>query len=358
METREDVWAHSLALSQQIPVADGGVLRVSIEDTGSRLNLNALLSAEREPLKSSEAFLVEFLRKVIEEMTPHHVVYRMLDQSGSVSWYESIARPFQREDGEVHVAVVNRDITDRRQEEEQLRARMERMEHVRRVTAVGGLAEAVTHELRQPLTAIANFASGCMRRLATAQSAPEQLHSVLEEIRNQANRADEILSSITKLARGETQRSWVDLHDVIDRALHFVEPDADRAGVTVEFHRGRNVEKLYVDPIQIEQLVLNLCSNAIEAIQAGDPSDRRLTIETRSRGDEVEISVRDRGCGVPPALADRLMEPFVSSKSGGMGLGLSIARAIVDSHLGRLGYSENPDGTTFRVSLPYPRGDS
>ena len=238
--------------------------------------------------------------------------------------------------------------------ETQARQHQAEVAHAARLTTLGGMAAGLAHELNQPLAAVVSYARGCARRLESGEIPKAALLEVLEEISAQALRAGEVLRRIRDFLRGESHRESVDLNDVVRRALRFAEAEARRADVKIELGLSPEPLRLEVDPIQIEQVILNLVQNGFEVMASNNGTERVLAIGTRRlSADTVEVSVRDTGSGVPTDVAPRLFDPFFSTKPDGLGLGLSISRTIVEAHGGRLWATPTPGarGTVFRFTL-------
>jgi signal transduction histidine kinase len=245
--------------------------------------------------------------------------------------------------------------------EAQARRHQAEIAHAARLSTLGGMAAGLAHELNQPLAAVVSYARGCARRLEAGDLPKAALLEVLEEISAQALRAGEVLRRIREFVRGESRREAVDLNDVVRRAVRFAEGEARRADVRLELELAQEPLHVEVDPIQIEQVILNLVQNGFEVMSTNNGTERILAIETRRIApDTVEVAVRDSGGGMSPEVAARLFDPFFSTKPEGLGLGLSISRTIVEAHGGRLWASANPNGpgTVFRFTLRAPGASS
>ena len=243
--------------------------------------------------------------------------------------------------------------------ETQARQHQAEVAHAARLSTLGGMAAGLAHELNQPLAAVVSYARGCARRLESGEIPKAALLEVLEEISAQALRAGEVLRRIRDFLRGESRRESVDLNDVVRRALRFAEGEARQKEVRLELGLSPEPLRIEVDPIQIEQVILNLVQNGLEVMASNNGTERVLAIGTRRlSGDTVEVSVRDTGAGVPTDIAARLFEPFFSTKPDGLGLGLSISRTIVEAHGGRLWATPTPGarGTVFRFTLRTAEG--
>jgi len=238
--------------------------------------------------------------------------------------------------------------------ETQARQHQAEIAHAARLSTLGGMAAGLAHELNQPLAAVVSYARGCARRLETGEIPKAALLEVLEEISAQALRGGEVLRRIRDFLRGESRREEVDLNDVVRRALRFAEAEARRAEVRLELELAPEALRIEVDPIQIEQVILNLVQNGFEVMSTSNGAERVLGIATRRiAADTLEVTVRDSGSGLSSDVAARLFEPFFTTKPDGLGLGLSISRTIVEAHGGRLWATGNPDarGTAFRFTL-------
>jgi two-component system sensor kinase FixL len=245
-----------------------------------------------------------------------------------------------------------RDLTERQQTEARLQELQAELVHVSRLTAMGEMASALAHELNQPLAAIANYLKGSERLLSRPDPPIERLSEALGKSQAQALRAGEIIRRLRDFAsRGETERRVEDLPRLIEEAGALALVGAKEHGVRVRFHYDRQVGRVLADRIQIQQVVLNLIRNAIDAMH--DSPRRELAISTGpAPGAMAEVSVADTGPGIDPVVADQLFNAFVTTKSDGMGVGLSISRTIVEAHGGRLWAERNADGgATFRFTL-------
>ncbi|MFA5939811.1 MAG: PAS domain S-box protein [Sinimarinibacterium sp.] len=236
-------------------------------------------------------------------------------------------------------------------EAEQLRARLA---HVTRIGTLGEMVSGIAHEVNQPLTAIANYASACRRLMLGGQSNPGELLGVLEKIAAQAERAGQVIRGLRALTkRGESQRQLLDCNQLVADVVRLVEFELRGTDAQLYVELGGDLPPVFVDGVQIQQVVLNLMRNAMEAMNGlADP--KLVSVRTFvPRPFWVAISVSDRGPGLPPEQVQRLFEPFFTTKKQGMGLGLSICQSIATDHGGELRYSTNEwGGACFTLSLP------
>ncbi|GMR07991.1 MAG: hypothetical protein BMS9Abin26_0996 [Gammaproteobacteria bacterium] len=248
------------------------------------------------------------------------------------------------------------DITDRKSAEEMARARREELAHALRHATLGELATGIAHEVNQPLSAIINYAKGCQFRLTDHSLDESDYNEALDRIIVQANRAAKIISRLRQFVRKkEPHRSTSDINEIIGYSLDFIESQTRQNNIKLDVHLGKDLPLLLVDPIQIEQVLLNLEINAIESVMETTNGERLITI-TSAMGvnNKIMVSVQDSGTGLPIEQHDIIFEAFYTTKSLGMGLGLSISRSIIESHEGSMWVK--PDGmhkgTTIYFSIP------
>lgn len=276
-------------------------------------------------------------------------------KDGSSFPVEYSSTPIQDEQGAtVGTVVVFRDVTERKQAEEGVRRHQAELAHVARLSTLGEMASGIAHELNQPLTAIATNARACVRMLESGRNSGEQCSDVMERIAAQAERAGEVIRQIRHFARKEPpslRPTRVRL--ILDTVLGLLRPEAERAAVTLVVDQPPADYVVLAQEIQIEQVLLNLGRNAIEAM-AGTPGPRRLTLSASKDADgRIALGVTDTGPGLPADIRERLFEPFVTSKPQGMGLGLSISAGIVEAHGSTFSVESEPGaGATFRFTLP------
>lgn len=246
---------------------------------------------------------------------------------------------------------------DRQHAEEQIRLHLADLAHMGRLKTAGQLAAGLAHELNQPLAAV-SLQSEIATQLAQREGAPEALLTALREITEQSQRAGEILRMMRSLVqKSEPQRLPVDLNQIVREVERLIESQTQRAAVVVRLRLAEPSPLVLGDKIQLEQVLLNLLQNAIEAIEAAGPGSRLVEVETGRTGDNrVTVRVRDSGIGLAPTDAERMFERFFSTKQQGMGMGLAISRSIVEAHDGQLIATPGPDrGAIFAFTLPILR---
>jgi two-component system, LuxR family, sensor kinase FixL len=219
------------------------------------------------------------------------------------------------------------------------------------------MASTMAHELNQPLTAVTNYLEAGRQLLAAGAGRPERIVEMMEKAIGQAQRAGDVIRRLRGfVSKGETERRMQSLNKLVEEALALALVGARQRGVRTSLELDHTLPPVLVDHVQIQQVVLNLVRNAVEAME--QVQRRELTIGTRAIAEQgmAEVIVADTGPGIAPELADRLFQPFVTTKATGMGLGLSICREIVEAHHGRLTAAPGSSGgTVFRVTLPIPR---
>ncbi len=251
--------------------------------------------------------------------------------------------------------VVFRDTSERKRADEEKLKHQKEIAHMARLNTMGEMASGIAHELNQPLTAIATNSYACIQMIESGGIEQDKLVDTLETIGIQAEHSGEIIKQLRQFVRKEQpERSIIDINDLIIEVLLFIKSEANKANVKIIKKMDKKLYKVLAQPIQIEQVLLNLLKNAIEAMQAIHKSHRTLTIKTEvAGGNAVVVTVQDSGPGIDDTIKDGLFDPFITSKNDGLGLGLSISQGIIESHQGKLYlHSNDRGGTVFRFTLP------
>jgi two-component system sensor kinase FixL len=250
-----------------------------------------------------------------------------------------------------------RDLTDRQEAERRIEDLQAELLHASRLSVMGQMASTMAHELNQPLTAVTNYLEAGRHLIAIGAAPTERVADLMEKAIAQAQRAGEVIRQLRQfVSKGETERRPQNLNQLVEEALALGLVGVRQLGVRVSLKLDHDLPPVVVDPVQIQQVILNLVRNAVEAMEAVER--RELTVATCMAGDEIEASVTDTGPGIAPELADRLFQPFVTTKKTGMGLGLSICREIIEAHHGHLtAAARQGGGTVFRLTLPRTRQD-
>lgn len=256
----------------------------------------------------------------------------------------------------IFVGIVH-DISQQQAHDRRIRELQQELLHVTRLTAMGQMTSALAHELNQPLTAISNYANAARRTLDALDTPPAKLaRDMLEKATGQIARAGEIIRRLREfIEKRESRHSLEDISLVVSDAMALALVGSADANVKLSANLPRDLPRLYIDKIQIEQVVVNLLRNAAEAMENSER--RNLNVSTRRvDGEFLEVAVADTGSGLAEDVRQRLFQPFVTTKEKGMGMGLSICRSIVEAHGGRIATEANQGGgTVFRFTLPYAR---
>ena len=259
-------------------------------------------------------------------------------------WFDVRARYLQWTDGRLAQMLIATDISARRRAEEQAALQAEKAQVTSRLMTMGEMASSVAHELNQPLTAINNYCNGMISRVRAESISPDDLIAALQKTARQAERAGQIIHRIRAFVKkSEPQRQPAQARQIIDDAVELAGIELKRRNVAIHTYVAQRLPELLVDPILIEQVVLNLLKNAAEAIDNAQlpPSRRHIELRvvprhTPEEGGVIEFSVTDMGPGIDSEVIDRLYEAFFSTKKEGLGIGLSLCRSIVESHRGRM----------------------
>ncbi|HNJ51120.1 ATP-binding protein [Accumulibacter sp.] len=249
------------------------------------------------------------------------------------------------------------DVTARKRAEDLARQQQEKLQITARLVTMGEMASTLAHELNQPLAAITSYTAGCMNKLTTGNFTPEQLKEALGKLAVQAQRAGHIIRRVHDFVRkSEPKLAPCDLAEVIDDSIGFIEGAAKSRGVRIQREIQGMRPELPADRVMLEQVLLNLMRNGIEAMSEMPAERRRLTVKLSQVEQQMEIRVIDHGLGIPPEIEEKLFTPLFSTKADGMGMGLSICRSIIEFHHGRLWVEANPaGGSIFVITLPIGR---
>lgn len=255
--------------------------------------------------------------------------------------------------------VVFRDISEKKKAEEEILRHQKEIAHMARLNTMGEMASGIAHEINQPLTAIATNSFACIQMLESGKIDNNKIIETLETIGTQAEHSGQMIKQLRQFVRKEQpERSITNLNQLIEQVLIFIKPEIIKAGVLIDKKLDNQISEVLIQPIQIEQVVLNLLKNSIEALQSIPVKNRKLSISTAmAGGNAVIVSVEDTGPGIDSKIKDDLFVPFVTSKDDGLGLGLSISHGIIEAHKGKLYLHSSinnsaKQGTIIRFTLP------
>jgi C4-dicarboxylate-specific signal transduction histidine kinase len=301
----------------------------------------------------------ENFEKVLREKADTSSEFRIVLPSRTVKHLQAIRHPVLNDAGDV-VRLVGTviDITERKraeQERERLRQLEADLAHINRVSILGELAASIAHEVNQPLSGVVSNGSACLRWLSGDVPNVEEARETARRIVRDGKRAGEVIARIRALTkRAVTPREELNLNEIIRDVIALVGDEAKRTGVSIRTQFADDLSLILGDRVQLQQVVLNLVMNAIEAMSSIGERPRELVITTRNIDvEQVQVTIKDSGPGIDPNTLDKIFEPFYTTKPGGMGMGLSISRSILQAHGGRLWVAaKDGPGTIFHLSLP------
>ncbi len=250
---------------------------------------------------------------------------------------------------------VIRDMSRQREAEKRTRSLEGRLAHVGRFNLMGEMAAGIAHEINQPLSAIATYAQAAKRMLSHDELDITVLQDICTKVDEQARRAGQVIENLRKFIRKqEIETKPLDINALVVEVLNLIEADARAEGIRVDMRLGENLPQVNGDQVQLQQVLLNLTRNAVDAMRGGLHKERGILITTEQKADGgVRVAVTDHGHGVSRHLGDNIFHPFVTTKREGLGVGLAISRTIVQSYGGTLSYHDNPEGgSIFVVELP------
>lgn len=250
---------------------------------------------------------------------------------------------------------MRQEATDRERAEEESHLLREKLDHVARAATMGELAAALAHELNQPLAGILSNAQAAQRFLAGEAPDLDEVRGALADIVDDDNRATEVIRKLrTLFEKGELERKPVDINETIREVASLVQDEIVNKNVSMELHLAADLPNILGDRVQLQQVVLNLLLNAVEAMDKAEADSAELVVRTSGEASTgVTVSVQDSGTGIEEENGERLFDAFVTTKPDGLGMGLSISRSIIEAHGGRLWCTRNPDrGSTFHFTLP------
>jgi len=300
--------------------------------------------------------VLEAFRRLDAGGTQLDIEYQVVLRNGRIRHLHHIAQAVHDQDGRVlkHVGTVH-DITDRHHAEDEARQLQERLTHFSRLSTMGEMAAGLAHEINQPLSAIATYAQACQRLLRQDEPDIPDVITALEQVNAQALRAGEVIRRLRNFVKNrEVTREWVNCERLLDDLRTLAETDARLHNVRLRIDAERDLPAVHADPIQLQQVVLNLVRNAIDATLECPEDRREIVLMARHMAEgQVQVTVADQGSGLAAGAERQLFNPFFTTKATGTGLGLAISHSIIRAHGGRLWHTSNGQcGTCFHFTLP------
>jgi PAS domain S-box-containing protein len=273
----------------------------------------------------------------------------------TIRFIDATYLPDINSDGSVRgfIAVIN-DITELYNAQESEKQRLLELAHAQRVNTMGEMVTEIAHEINQPLTSISNFSSACERTIANGNWDADQLLGWIVKIRGHARRASDVVQRLrTFLRKGETDYIPVDINNLLREVVSWLESDMHEQNILLSLKLENDIPDVMADDILLQQVILNLVRNSIDALSETRDETRKIIIKSRTSGHQVEVSVCDTGPGIPKEIDDRIFYSFITSREHGLGMGLSVSRSIVEAHGGRL-YLDSAETTmtTFIFTIP------
>jgi PAS domain S-box-containing protein len=321
--------------------------------TEQELRNTSVMELTREHDRAaSRSYIAQLLTGALRE---YHLQKRYERRDGSFVWANTSVSLIPGSDSMAPMLVgIVEDVTERKIAEEALAQAQSELARVTRVTTMGELAASIAHEVNQPLAAVVANGQACLRWLAAAPPNVQEADDAVRRIIRDANRASDVIARIRQfLKRGDSNRTKVHIDEVIDDVLCLIQDQAHTHGVSLCGKSAGGLPPVMVDRVQLQQVILNLVINAIEAMGAVAAPPRALEVGAVCQHGDVVVAVRDSGIGLDPRHRDRIFDTFYTTKPDGMGMGLAISRSIVEAHGGRLWATSNEGpGVTFQFTLP------
>jgi two-component system sensor kinase FixL len=300
-------------------------------------------------------------RKCTQEGADFRYDYRIVMPDGSIRWLKVLAKAFLGPSGKPErMTGVSLDITERKQAEQENEQKRNELAYVARVSTMNQLASSLAHELNQPLGAIMRNAEAGELFLQDPSPDLDEIRAILADIRRDDQRAGAVIDRMrSQLKRREVEHNLLDLTLLAAEVIALVCPEADARKVRIVLNPVSSLPEVRGDRVQLQQVLLNLLINAMDAMNDSAPDDRRITVLVQAVDTQVEVAVSDAGHGIAADMLSHVFEPFFSTKPNGLGMGLAISRTIIEAHRGSIWAKNNEaGGATFTITLPAAEGDS
>lgn len=291
-----------------------------------------------------------------ENFNNKSIIYRIKKKEGEFRWFESNIKLIVDEQTHIlnEIQLASRDITDRVLDKK-ARLRGQQLAHIFRLSTMEEMASGMAHEISQPLAAIVNYTRGCIRHLENETHDQDQIRNIMEKAAVQAKRAGEIVQRLKNFfCKGQLVKTSCKINNVIRETVSLMKNELISSQTKIDFSFDKNIPFIFIDKIQIQQVMLNLMQNAIEAMQESYVKVKRIHIQTKSTDtDTIEITISDTGIGFSKEIISKAFTPFFTTKAHGRGMGLAICRSIIEAHGGQFTINPNSNGNSWiRFSLP------
>jgi C4-dicarboxylate-specific signal transduction histidine kinase len=284
--------------------------------------------------------------------------HRLLMTDGSVKHVHAVARVVKEATGSIEFVGAVMDVTAAKRAEDKVRNLQTELAHAARVATLGELTASIAHEVNQPLAGLVNSGSACLRWLASEPPNIESARQSLGRIIRDANRASEVVGRVRNLAKKDSlEKVWLSINETVLETIGLTRMEVAQHRASLNAQLSDDVPLVWGDRIQLQQVILNLIINALEAVSPVGDGPRDLLVSTaKHESDGVLLTVRDSGVGLTPANLERIFDAFYTTKREGMGMGLAVSRSIIEMHGGRLWATPNePRGAVFQFTLPSSR---
>jgi C4-dicarboxylate-specific signal transduction histidine kinase len=302
---------------------------------------------------------IETMRQKLRERSDYELHFRIVLPDGTIKYIRALGHPVLNPSGDIVEFVgTSIDMTERKRVEEMRLDAQNKLAHANRVTAMGHLTASIAHEVNQPIAASVTNAQAALRWLDSQPPDLNEVRQALARIVQDGNRAGDVVGRIRDLIKKRPPRQdRLDINGTIREVIDFTHGEAVKSGVSVQTELTDGLPAIQGDRVQLQQVMLNLIINAVEAMSGVEEGSRELLISSaKAEFGGVLVAVRDSGPGLPPATLEHLFDAFYTTKSGGMGIGLSICRSIIEAHGGRVWATSNtPRGAVFQLNLPCAR---
>ena len=294
-------------------------------------------------------------RQAVESESPYQLEYRIRRSNGAIGWVHARGQGYYGEKGKaVRMIGIVFDITDRKQAEEEARYRREQINLLGRASLLGEMTASIAHEVNQPLSSIMSNAGAGQRFIDRGNVDLTTLREILLDVESDAHRAYEIIRNIREtMKKGGTVRRPIDTNAIVTQVTHMLQPDIAARSVQLTTSLAKDLPMVTADPVQIQQVLINLVSNALDAMHETPLGQREMEVVTARNGNNtICLSVSDRGGGIAPEIHKQLFDQFFTTKEKGLGMGLSIVQSIVEAHGGKIEAENDNGGARFSFTLP------